>query len=940
VGTARLPARGMRRGPFAASSAGIGLAAPLTGTLTTRNWSLAARALDGLFWGRAVFVLAGLILLELLLAWRPASRLWVWAAAVVFSGLGAALCVLAGQRSYRSPVVWYAAGGGCLSLLLGFLTRGLQDYDLEPGPIALGRDDPGFHGAVLFFLIAALGMLRGEGAWLRRAKLGLDVAILVIAPLVAGLLFSNVSDLGQEQQRLQSVALLYASSYAAVCYAMVVVTRRAAFTQRGSAEAALTVAVLVFGAAAVCLAVQVVPSLEDFHAGQTLWVLGGGLVTLAGKRAAAAASVHATEGELEREIGEDSRLRLVPAALAGLVVALIAVQQAGTQEYPSPALFFGTSSLFWLIVSRLLVTLAENRRLVRGMRKADRSQIALRDLGVALSSSLEPEKVWQHVCRMGQTVVRAESTVLWLVDSATDELVAVEAVGRRRNELLQRRLSLEDRASLAARVARSRSPELVHQAAEARRSHPLLTVLRGAQCLLAVPLQRGERALGVLVFSHTTDGAAFRGEDVARAEVLANQAAVALRNAELFQYVTRGLDEMSALYKYASACDGCASSEDIARELLLALQDKIDFEEGTVLLADSGTLVSTRGVVMRQPRGDQEPSWDVAPARIPPLASRAFRMRESVRAVDGDPDFHPQRAESVVQLAAPLFFRDSALGVVLLESAAGQALDGQAEGLAGALARHAALAIENLRLYEDTREVANLKKLDRLKTELLDTVSHELRTPLAAIKGYATTLLEHDRMKSELRREFLSVIDAESDRLEELINNLLDMSRLEAGVLKVDPAPVRLGRLVQTAVKRAQHLSKEHQLLLEWRTDPWVLADVPRVQQIITNLLNNAIKYSPDGGEIRVTSWVEHDMLNVAVADSGVGIPPRHLDKIFDRFHRVEGDLARRVSGTGLGLAICRGLVETHGGRIRVDSEPGSGSTFTFSLPLYKKVER
>jgi PAS domain S-box-containing protein len=235
-------------------------------------------------------------------------------------------------------------------------------------------------------------------------------------------------------------------------------------------------------------------------------------------------------------------------------------------------------------------------------------------------------------------------------------------------------------------------------------------------------------------------------------------------------------------------------------------------------------------------------------------------------------------------------------------------------------------------------DITDRKLLDRMKDDFVGTVSHELRTPLAAIKGYATTLLEHDRMKAGLRREFLTVIDSESERLEDLINNLLDMSRLEAGVLKVDPAPVKLGRVVQTVVKRAQRLTREHHLVVEWRKDPWVMADVPRVLQVLTNLLNNAVKYSPDGGEIRVVGWEENGMLKIAVHDAGVGIPPRELDKIFDRFHRIEGDMARRVSGTGLGLAICRGLVEAHGGRIWVESEPDAGSTFTFSIPVCDPV--
>jgi signal transduction histidine kinase len=461
-----------------------------------------------------------------------------------------------------------------------------------------------------------------------------------------------------------------------------------------------------------------------------------------------------------------------------------------------------------------------------------------------------------------------------------------------------------------------------------------LTILRGAQCLLAAPLHRDGRVIGVLVFSHTRDPVAFNPSDVARAEVLASQAAVALRNAELYREKSRGLDEMTALYEYSRACEAAESSEDVGRELLAILARKIDFLQGTVLLADAGMLVSARGLVLRRLPGHAEPSWDVAPTRVSPLAAWAFRTRQSARARRGEADFRALHPECVVKLAVPLTLGDGAVGVVELESAETGGLNEETERLIAALGRHAALVIDRQRLQEDAREIADLKKLDRLKNELLGTVSHELRTPLAAIKGYATTLLEHRRMNAELRREFLGVIDSESDRLQELISNLLDMSRLEAGVLKVDPVPVQLGRPVGSVLERAQHLTAEHQLVLDWPADPWVRADLPRVLQVVTNLVNNAIKYSPDGGEIRVAGRAQGGSLYVSIADQGVGIPPRERDKIFDRFHRVDGDLARRVSGTGLGLAICRGLVEAHGGRIWVESEPGVGSTFTFTLPI------
>jgi two-component system sensor histidine kinase KdpD len=216
-------------------------------------------------------------------------------------------------------------------------------------------------------------------------------------------------------------------------------------------------------------------------------------------------------------------------------------------------------------------------------------------------------------------------------------------------------------------------------------------------------------------------------------------------------------------------------------------------------------------------------------------------------------------------------------------------------------------------------------------------VSHELRTPLGSIKGYATTLLTHgNKLKRDEQREFLEIIDSEADRLRELIENLLDMSRLEAGVLRIDREPTRLGGIVRDVTRKVQLSAPQHELIVDWPVaDPLVQADPKRVYQVIQNLLTNAVKYSPDGGRIWLTGDVQQREVVLSIADEGLGMPPTELDKIFDRFHRVGGEVSRRVGGTGLGLAICKGLIDAHRGRIWAESQgEGMGSVFRFTLPL------
>jgi PAS domain S-box-containing protein len=234
------------------------------------------------------------------------------------------------------------------------------------------------------------------------------------------------------------------------------------------------------------------------------------------------------------------------------------------------------------------------------------------------------------------------------------------------------------------------------------------------------------------------------------------------------------------------------------------------------------------------------------------------------------------------------------------------------------------------------RDITRERELDQMKSQLLSTVSHELRTPLASIKGFATTLLREDvQWDEKSRREFLSIIDEESDRLSELISNLLDMSRIEAGRLRVEPEPTDLRPIIDETVSAFQVMTHEHQ----FRTIsppglPLVKADPRRARQVLRNLVDNAVKYSPLGGSISITARVSESDLEVSVADQGLGIEPDHLDHIFDRFYQVDSASTREVGGSGLGLSICKAIVEAHDGQIWAESQVGIGSTFYFTLPV------
>jgi signal transduction histidine kinase len=232
------------------------------------------------------------------------------------------------------------------------------------------------------------------------------------------------------------------------------------------------------------------------------------------------------------------------------------------------------------------------------------------------------------------------------------------------------------------------------------------------------------------------------------------------------------------------------------------------------------------------------------------------------------------------------------------------------------------------------RDITRETEAERMRSALLATVSHELRSPLTAICGYTDTLLHDGPWDDRTEREFLEVVALSASRLSALVDNLLDAATLEAGALRLQREPVRLERIAERVLAQRRLLASAFTLHLETRPGlPLADADPLRVEQVLANLVDNAIKYSPHGGPIHVRIALdENEMLAVSVSDRGSGIPPDSVDHIFERFFRVE-DTRRGVKGAGLGLFICKSLVESHGGTISVQSQLGVGTTFTFTLP-------
>jgi len=240
-------------------------------------------------------------------------------------------------------------------------------------------------------------------------------------------------------------------------------------------------------------------------------------------------------------------------------------------------------------------------------------------------------------------------------------------------------------------------------------------------------------------------------------------------------------------------------------------------------------------------------------------------------------------------------------------------------------------------------DITEIKNIERMKSSFVAMASHELRTPLTAIKGFTSTLLMDDGFSPDERHEFLMIMDQECDRLRRLIDDLLNTARIEAGEsLKPNYTLVGLRDLLDKVVMIQKQATSRHTIALSVTTDiPDVIGDQDKIDQILTNLLNNAIKYSPNGGDIIVHACVDGDDILMGVEDHGMGIPPDHLGKVFEKFHRVNNEDNRKIYGTGLGLYLVKHLVEgVHLGRIWVESEVGKGSTFWFRIPKHLDIDQ
>ncbi len=465
----------------------------------------------------------------------------------------------------------------------------------------------------------------------------------------------------------------------------------------------------------------------------------------------------------------------------------------------------------------------------------------------------------------------------------------------------------------------------------------------------SLPLRVNDRVIGAMTIGFAQPQR-FAQADRDFLMVLAHQAALALDRSRLYEAERTARDQaeaaaarMSRLQSVMSALSQALTPAQVADVIIQQGIAALEAGAGSVaMLRDSETLELAYSVGYRE---EIVTPWLRIPlaAEVPLTAcvreSAPIWVRTRNELAERFPQAHAYAAENTHAWAVlPLVVDAHAIGVLGLSFPTARTFDADERVLMETLAGHCAQALERARLFEaEAKARAAAEKANELKVRFLGMITHELRTPLTSIKGFASTLLATDVQFDEAtQRQYLGIIDTETNKLTSLVEQLLDVSRLQAGTLPINPKSRAVAEILEIAAVQMQTLTHAHPLDIKLNNHlPPVMADVQRIAQVVVNLVDNACKYSPPGRPIKLRARKLDGYVEFKVSDEGAGIPRKDREFVFEAFQQLERK-SGAMRGAGLGLAICKGLVEAHGGRIWVQDTGRRGTTIAFTLPVAK----
>jgi K+-sensing histidine kinase KdpD len=457
----------------------------------------------------------------------------------------------------------------------------------------------------------------------------------------------------------------------------------------------------------------------------------------------------------------------------------------------------------------------------------------------------------------------------------------------------------------------------------------------GMRTLLTVPMRAGNDAVGFLAFGSTSEEV-FTEEDIGLAQLFALYLATSLRNMTLLDDTRRRMAQIESINAISRRVASKLNLEELLGVAVESIQKDFQYFDITIFLlsedkselileAHSGNFADLIPHRYRQPL-DQ--------GIVGCVASSGKRMM--VNDVSKEPRFHSTGSHATKsELVLPIKIDSEVVGVLNVEDTKLYAFDETDAVVLETVCEQIGSAMKNAKLYDEIRRVnVKLTEMDKVKSEFLGIVSHDFRTPIANIMLSGKYVLKNEDIQKNPRvRDQLRLIVDQAQRLSKLADDTLSISRIESGQMEYSFKIVNIERLIQDAISQIQH-SPRHKL--EYKVDfnaTYIKGDQIKLRQVIQNLVNNAVKYSPRGGTVAVSAQdVTEETILVSVKDEGLGIPPEQKDKLFQKFSRVNEGEASKMTGSGLGLWICKEVVVAHGGKIWFESEVGKGTTFKFTL--------
>ena len=629
---------------------------------------------------------------------------------------------------------------------------------------------------------------------------------------------------------------------------------------------------------------------------------------------------------------------LVPLVRGDDVLGLLALGQVSDMR----SFTVGERRLAQNLASQAAIAIEHAHLFAQAQRRVE-ELATFHNIVLQLNTPLKQSTVLDAITESALKLVDATNLHIYLYDQESKQFSFGSALWRDGGR--QPAVTAVRPSGLTATVVQRGEPIIINRATE----HPLYqseaAKAWGIQAIAGFPLKHGDEVIGAFTITYLHPHT-FTKDEILLLNLLADQAAVAVRNARLFDDSQRRLLDMSALVDMAQKVTGKLKIRSVLQTTVQILQGLLNARASTItMLSEDGSELKVAAAVgVNQEYTQARMQVDESISGEVVKHGRLVYIRDTYK----EPEFlfFSEIVRSL--LVVPLIVRGETIGTLTIDSDQANAFSDSDIQLMTIAAAQVSIAISNAGLFEEVEARAaelaeayeELKESDRLKDELVQNVSHELRTPLTFVKGYVDLLMDGEMgLVTPAQQDALQIVASKTDEITRLIDDIITLQRIDAGNLQIQPHS--LVDLIKTAIAGHRMVAEKKGLTVEANL-PDMVALVPvdrgRINQVLDNLIANAMKFSPDGGTITVELQELENEMQVIVSDEGIGMPKEKQTRIFDRFYQIDGSSRRRFGGTGIGLAIVKRIVDAHQGKIWVVSEPNEGSSFYFTLPKLRQA--